>query len=129
MPEQKHRILVIEDDEDITKIYGRFLSRLDCEVKFAATGAAAIEIAVEFCPDLAFVDTMLPDMLGTSVIDQLRDDPRTACCRIIVVSGLDPAFGDSSADATLCKPFTGKDIASAVQKLEVEWASQPQQGG
>lgn len=124
MPEQRPRILVVEDDEDISKVYLRFLSRLDCVVECAMTGGAALEIAHRFCPDLVFVDTLLPDMLGTSVIEHLRNDPRTAQCRVVVVSGLDPEFGDSSADATLCKPFTGEDIARAVQRLRTDWTPQ-----
>jgi CheY-like chemotaxis protein len=121
MPEQRPKVLVVEDDVDISKVYLRFLSRLGCVVECATTGGAALETARRFCPDLVFVDTMLPDMLGTSVIEHLRSDPRTAQCRIVVVSGLDPEFGDRSADATLCKPFTGEDIAMVVQRLRNEW--------
>jgi DNA-binding response OmpR family regulator len=107
---RKVRVLVIEDTPDLLEIYRRHLSRLDCEVLGAATGRVALDLAPEFDPDLAFVDTMLPDMLGTSVVDALRADPRTARCTIVIASGLDAEVQDTHGDAVMPKPFTRADL-------------------
>src|SRR6266540_4347271 len=89
MDGQRHtRVLVVEDADDLLEVYRRHLTRLGCEVVGARTGREALDLAPGFDPDVAFVDTMLPDMLGTSVVDAMRADPRTARCAIIIASGL-----------------------------------------
>jgi CheY-like chemotaxis protein len=105
------RVLVVEDAADLAEVYRRHLTRHGCEVVVADTGQDALDLAPEFDPDLAFVDTMLPDMLGTSVVDGLRADARTAHCIVVIASGLDPDVQDTHGDAVMPKPFSGADIA------------------
>ena len=104
------RVLVVEDEQDLADIYQRHLNRLGCEVRLASTGKAALDVAADFHPDLAFVDTMLPDMLGTSVVEGLRD--RSPHCLVVVASGLDLDVQDTHGDAVMPKPFSGNDIAN-----------------
>ena len=104
------RVLVVEDAVDLLEIYRRHLVRLGCQVLGAATGSIALDLAPEFDPDLAFVDTMLPDMLGTSVVDAIRTDPRTERCVIVIASGLDAEVQDTHGDAVMPKPFSGTDL-------------------
>ena len=109
------RVLVVEDTPDLLEIYRRHLTRLGCEVLGAGSGRVALDLAPEFDPDLAFVDTMLPDMLGTSVVDALRADPRTARCAIVIASGLDAEVQDTHGDAVMSKPFSRTDLEAALR--------------
>jgi two-component system KDP operon response regulator KdpE len=108
--QRQTRVLVVEDAADLLEIYRRHLVRLGCEVLGAATGDIALDLAPAFDPDLAFVDTMLPDMLGTSVVDAMRADPRTERCVIVIASGLDTEVQDTHGDAVMPKPFSGADL-------------------
>jgi DNA-binding response OmpR family regulator len=112
---RRTRVLVVEDAADLLEIYRRHLVRLGCEVLGAATGSTAIRLAPEFDPDLAFVDTMLPDMLGTSVVDAIRSDPRTERCVIVIASGLDAEVQDTHGDMVMPKPFSGGDIEAILR--------------
>jgi len=117
MEEQKNlRVLVVEDEADIAEIYRRHLTKLGCEVTVAQTGEAALAVAPTYDPDIAFVDTMLPDMLGTTVVEGLRADGRTARCTVIVASGLDPALQDVGADGVMSKPFSGGDLRDIIDQ-------------
>jgi len=109
------RVLVVEDAPDLLEIYRRHLTRLGCEVLGAGTGRVALDLAAEFDPDLAFVDTMLPDMLGTSVVDGMRGDARTARCVIVIASGLDAEVQDTHGDAVMPKPFTRADLEAILR--------------
>jgi two-component system alkaline phosphatase synthesis response regulator PhoP len=115
MDRRHMRVLVVEDAADLLEIYRRHLTRMGCEVLGAATGRVALDLAPGFDPDLAFVDTILPDMLGTSVVDTLRTDPRTARCVLVIASGLDAELQDTHGDAVMPKPFTGSDLEAILR--------------
>lgn len=112
-------VLVIEDDPDIQAFLEHCLIQLGCDVTVASTGHEGLEIAQALVPEVAFVDVMLPDMLGNDVIDGLRAALRSAGCQIVVVSALDPELHGIQADVVITKPFTRADIATALERLSV----------
>lgn len=66
------RVLVIDDHVDTADMLQVLLQAARHDVRVAYSGADALQVAVEFVPDLALVDLHLPDMSGFSVAKQLR---------------------------------------------------------
>ncbi|HEY3871571.1 MAG TPA: response regulator transcription factor [Actinocrinis sp.] len=66
------RILVVDDEAAITDLLGLALRYEGFEVATASSGREALAGAVEFVPDLAVLDVMLPDLTGLEVCGRLR---------------------------------------------------------
>jgi CheY-like chemotaxis protein len=85
------------------------------EVATAADGAEALEKAVEFFPDLVILDIGLPDMTGWQVLEQLRANPATTDCKVLILSGFEDAHSEAKrlgADGALVKPFRNDELRS-----------------
>ena len=113
------RVLVIEDDADVSTLLGSHLERLGCDVVCEVTGEAGLTSASASVPDVAFVDVHLPGIDGVTVVRTLRADPRTQGCRLVVTSILDEQdLRDMGADAVLPKPFSRHDVARVLTSLD-----------
>ena len=55
----KYKILVVEDDLDISQLIAKFLIAKDYEVVTCADGANVVELVESFTPDLIIMDIML----------------------------------------------------------------------
>ena len=66
------RLLVVDDEPNITELLSVSLRFAGFEVANAATGREAVTTAEQFRPDLVLLDVMLPDMDGFSVVRRLR---------------------------------------------------------
>ncbi len=118
------RVLVIEDDGDVLRLLTSHLVRLGCEVTGAATGELGLALAQQDPPDAVLVDMLLPGIDGAQVVEQLRGSARTAGCRVVISSILDPGdYVDVPADATLRKPFTRNDVNTVVTALQLQGMS------
>ena len=65
------RILVIDDDVQVQKLLGQFLTSLGYAVTFAADGIAGLE-QIDSRPDLVILDVNMPRMNGITVLDVIR---------------------------------------------------------
>ena len=66
------RILVVDDEPDITALVAYHLARAGYRVKTAATGPEALEAVRPEPPDLIVLDLMLPGRSGLEVLAELR---------------------------------------------------------
>ncbi len=72
----KERILIVDDEEDLTLGYSRCLSKVGYEVKTASSGEDAIDILKKEIFDLVLLDIRLPQMDGMEVLSKaLEIDP------------------------------------------------------
>jgi DNA-binding response OmpR family regulator len=104
------KILVIEDDEPILDITTNFLSMHGFQAYGVSDGVVGVEYAREFVPDLILSDLMMPEMDGYSVLEQVRQDPRTITVPFIFMSAKAERSAirkgmDLGADDYLTKPF------------------------
>ncbi len=84
------KILLIEDDLDIQKIYSSKLSSSGYEVILAATAKQGLHFAKQEHPDLIFLDIMLPgEMNGFELLEVLKKDQETSNIPVIVITNLD----------------------------------------
>lgn len=82
------KILFVEDDPLIVKIYSTRLTADGHQVLSAENGEVGLKVAEESLPDLVVLDIMMPKMDGFGVLEKLRADPRLAKIPILVYSNL-----------------------------------------
>ena len=68
------RILVVDDENSISELIATSLKFVGFDVRTAASGAQALQIAQEFKPHALILDVMLPDQNGFEVCRQLRSE-------------------------------------------------------
>jgi two-component system OmpR family response regulator len=68
------RILVVDDESSISELIATSLKFVGFDVRTAATGAQALQVAEEFNPHALILDVMLPDLDGFEVTRQLRNE-------------------------------------------------------
>lgn len=109
------RILVVEDDPDISNMLRIYFTGQDYQVDVAARGGAALAMCRTQLPDLIVLDIMLPDMDGYAVCKQLRTTTRTSHIPIIFLTQKDErsdkiAGLELGADDYVTKPFDIEEL-------------------
>ena len=105
------RVLVIEDEPDVSALLERHFREHGCPVAVAYSGETGLQLAFADPPDIAVVDVLLPGIDGREVLQRLRTDERTKACRLVVSSVLDPQDLAGLADEVLAKPFRQSAVA------------------
>jgi two-component system phosphate regulon response regulator PhoB len=82
----KTRVLLIEDDENITELVRYNLERADYVVDSVVDGEDGLMRAVERAPDVILLDWMLPNLSGLEICRRLRRSPETANVPIIMLT-------------------------------------------
>jgi CheY-like chemotaxis protein len=84
--QRARRVLVVDDNEDLASLVGELLQELGHRVEVAHDGAAALELAARFEPNIALLDIGLPGMDGYQLARALRE-LRQGDIRLIAVTG------------------------------------------
>ncbi len=116
----QHRVLVVEDEEEIASPLVHTLRREGYRVDRAETGRQAVEQATAQAHDLVILDLGLPDMDGLDVCRELRAEGYLGAVLILTArSGeLDRVVGlDSGADDYLGKPFGLAELLARLRAL------------
>ena len=71
-----HRILVVDDEPDITALVAYHLAKAGFRVSTASNGPDALKAAREERPDIVILDLMLPGVSGYDVLAEIRDGTR-----------------------------------------------------
>lgn len=116
---EQHRVLVVDDDEQIRTLVSWQLEAEGFAVRGAADGASALRAVEADPPDLIVLDLSLPRLDGLDVLTRLR---RTSAIPVIVVTGrggeTDRIVGlDLGADDYLVKPFSPGELAARVRSV------------
>ena len=86
---KKKRILVVDDDESVTRVLVRFLQSVDqYDVIAINDPTKAVEVAREFRPDLIVLDIIMPTLDGGEVLAELRRDRKFSDLHAIFLTGL-----------------------------------------
>jgi diguanylate cyclase (GGDEF)-like protein len=83
---KRYRLLVGDDDPSICALAEAMFSD-EYEVITAFTGKQVIDATVSERPDLVLLDLHLPDMLGTEVVQLMRQNPKTKLTPVIMITG------------------------------------------
>jgi two-component system, OmpR family, phosphate regulon response regulator PhoB len=126
------RILIIEDEDGLTRSLSWFFKREGYEVTVATDGLEGLRKAQTNLPDVVLLDVMLPGMNGLDVCRELRSGDRTREIPIIMLTAkteeTDIVVGYSlGADDYVGKPFANKVLLAKVKALlrRVEGLGEP----
>ena len=114
-----HRVLVVDDEPDITALVAYHLARAGYRVSTAANGTEALRSAREERPDAVVLDLMLPGASGYDVLQELRRMDETREVGVILLTSrreeVDRIRGLSlGADDYLTKPFSPAELTLRV---------------
>ncbi len=117
-----HRILVVDDEPDITALVAYHLAKAGYRVSTAANGPDALKAAREERPDVVVLDLMLPGASGYDVLAELRRREETRDVGVILLTARrdepDRIHGLTlGADDYLTKPFSPPELALRVSAL------------
>ncbi len=113
------RVLVVEDDAEIADVLRRTLRQEGHEVRSAADGVAALELAEDFVPDLVILDLGLPKLDGVEVCRRLRAESDAPILILTARTQTDDRVEglDSGADDYLVKPFERQELLARMRAL------------
>ena len=112
------RVLVVDDEENITFLVASALGLAGMETAAAATGRDALALVSSWRPDAVVLDVMLPDLDGFAVLQRLRDQGRNVPVVFLTARNTteDRVRGLSDGgDDYLVKPFEVAELVARVQ--------------
>ncbi len=80
-------ILLVDDNEEIRKIFTLFLKRDGHTVHSAPGGRESIELLATVAPDMILLDIMMPGMDGWETLLAIKQDPATRALPVAMCSG------------------------------------------
>jgi DNA-binding response OmpR family regulator len=116
------KIVLIEDEQDITNLLTLYLSKEGYHVRSSPNGVKGLQLVKQERPDLVILDLMLPEMDGLEVCKRLRADAKTSALSIIMLTAKgeesDKIVGlELGADDYVTKPFSPKEVVARVKAL------------
>lgn len=133
----KARLMIVEDDLDISNMLKIYFSSQGYEVETALRGNEALEKTRQSMPHLIVLDIMLPDINGYEVCRQLRTTTRTSHIPVIFLTQKDERSDrlqglELGADDYITKPFDIDElrlrVQNAIARSERESLTDPQSG-
>jgi HAMP domain-containing protein/CheY-like chemotaxis protein/signal transduction histidine kinase len=113
-------LLIVEDDPHYARIIADLAHDQGLKVLVAMRGAEALALAREYQPTAVSLDVFLPDMLGWTVLSQLKQDPATRHIPVQVVTlDEDRQHGLArGAFSFVNKPSTAHDLEAALARIK-----------
>ena len=133
----KSRLLVVEDDSDISNMLRIYFNGLGYDVDVAPRGSEALEKTRTALPHLIVLDIMLPDIDGYEVCRNLRRSTRTSHIPVIFLTQKDERSDklqglELGADDYITKPFDIEElklrVQGAIRRSEREALTDPRSG-
>jgi DNA-binding response OmpR family regulator len=82
------KVLVVEDETFLVKIYSVKLKKEGYDVQIATDGEEAVRLAASMLPDIILLDLILPKMNGFEALEKMRQNPDNKKTPVIVLSNL-----------------------------------------
>ena len=113
------KILVIEDEKNISDLLELYLEKEGYETMAVADGVKGIVAFRSFHPDLVLLDIMLPIMDGWSVLKKIREDGKTPVIMLTAKGELaDKIQGlEGGADDYVTKPFETREVVARIHAV------------
>ncbi|HEY0873609.1 MAG TPA: response regulator [Vicinamibacterales bacterium] len=112
---ERQTILIVEDDEDLRRLFRTALSLAGYDVIEAGDGLEALQRIEEAPPRLVVLDLMLPGFNGVTVRQELAAHAPTRHIPVVVITGTHVP-DDLDVDCVLRKPIAVDELLTAVQR-------------
>ena len=122
-------VLIVDDNEKNTKLARDVLRFAGFRTIEAGSGGAGFSLAVEQLPDVILMDIRLPDMEGTVVLRNLKEEPRTAQIPVVALTssamkGDRESFLEAGFDGYMEKPISVKAFPDQVRSYLEGWVEE-----
>jgi len=115
----KPKVLLVEDNADVRRLYAIGLNQRGFEVKLASNGAEAVDRVASERPDYILLDWLMPLMDGSEVVERLSANGASDI-EIIVISGQPaPTALPPRIRTWLTKPLTVDELVSEITRPRV----------
>lgn len=113
------KILIVDDDENISEVLKMYLQNSGYDTKVCGDGKSAQEVFVDYKPDLVLLDIMLPFVDGIDVLKWIRRDYETPVIMLTAKGEtFDKVLGlELGADDYMVKPFEPKEVVARVKAV------------
>jgi CheY-like chemotaxis protein len=110
------KVLIVEDDPLISRMYQKIFTFEQFEVEVAANGEEALDKVTLFKPDLVLLDVMMPKMNGLQVLEKLKELDLTKAIPVVMLTNL---AGQQDAETALAKGAVKYIIKSEYEPKQV----------
>jgi CheY-like chemotaxis protein len=118
-PYLMQRILLIDDDENVSSILSKLLKKIGYDVEVAEDGEKGIKLFDEVSDfDLVISDIRMPNMDGNEVARYIRNSDKSAT-PLIAITGFPEEVQPEMFDYSLIKPFSIKDFGFMIRSLDL----------
>ncbi len=114
------RVLVVDDEDNITFLLDSALRHFGFDVRVAGTGRAALSEVEEFRPDVVLLDVMLPDLDGFKIVRRMRMEGAKVPVLFLTARDTveDKVRGLSlGGDDYVTKPFSLEEVVARIQVI------------
>ncbi|MEA2166406.1 MAG: two-component system, OmpR family, response regulator [Thermoanaerobaculia bacterium] len=112
----KAKVLIVEDNSDVRRLYAIGLNQRGFEVKLAANGAEAVERIIVEKPDVVLLDWLMPLMDGNEVLTRIGVH-HSSEMPVIVISGQpEPDERDPRIFSWLTKPVSIDELVAEIER-------------
>lgn len=115
-----YRLLIIEDDQILTKVLIRMFSSEKYEVNHSGTVKEGFESCLKELPDLVLLDINLPDGNGLDVCKKIKETPKLRHIPVVILTGDATSVEnrvqgmESGAEDYVLKPFIAEELLARV---------------
>jgi DNA-binding NtrC family response regulator len=109
-------VLIIDDDEKITRTFARILERKGYRAETATSGKEAIEKTRTKAYDVALIDICLSDMNGIELLGRLEAHGGRMVKIIITGFPTMPQLNSAAPDACLLKPVKPQELLATIEE-------------
>ncbi len=118
------RALIVDDSRSARAFLSRILERYQLQVDNAASAEEALDYLTRSCPDVIFMDHLMPGMDGFQALTAIKNDPRTATIPIMMYTSQEGELYLSQARAlgalgVLPKQTKPADVSRALEQLHL----------
>ena len=116
------RILIVDDQPHIIRILNDTVKKTGSETEIANNGKVGVDKALEFKPDLIFMDIMMPVMTGFEATKEIRQIPEFKDVPVVFLTAKGQQADKKKAqelgsDHFITKPFSPRAIVTLVEEI------------
>ena len=112
---RKQTVLVVEDDEDLRRLFRTALTLAGYDVEEAGDGLEALKKIDMAPPSLVVLDLMLPQISGFVVHQEIAAHVLTRQIPVVIITGSSAALDQTGAACVLRKPISPEQLVSTVE--------------